>query len=405
MTATPIIIPPAGTPARVIRDDADAIATAHHVAEIFRADASQRDQERRLPREELDIFSQSGLWAITVPAEYGGAAVSYVTLAEVIKLVAAADPSLGQLPQNHLGIVDVIDLTGTPEQKERFFGEVLAGKRFGNGFSERGTRNVLDLKTTLTTHGDAYRLNGTKFYSTGALFAHWIPVLALDDAQRGVLAFVERGTPGLTVVDDWSGFGQRTTASGTVIADNIAIAPDNVVASYAAYDEPTRNGPLSQIIQAAIDAGIAKAALDDTLRFVRERSRAWVDSGVERAAEDPLTIREVGDLAIRIHAAEALLEKAGEAIDALPRVPTAADVARASVAVAKAKVLTTEAALRAGEKLFELAGTQSVLAEHNYDRHWRNARTHTLHDPVRWKYHLIGNYVLNGVEPPRHAWN
>ena len=405
MTATPIIIPPAGTPARVIRNDADAIATAHHVAEIFRADASQRDQERRLPLHELDIFSQSGLWAITVPAEYGGAAVSYVTLAEVIKLVAAADPSLGQLPQNHLGIVDVIDLTGTPEQKERFFGEVLAGKRFGNGFSERGTRNVLDLKTTLTTHGDAYRLNGTKFYSTGALFAHWIPVLALDDAQRGVLAFVERGTPGLTVVDDWSGFGQRTTASGTVIADNIAIAPDNVVASYAAYDEPTRNGPLSQIIQAAIDAGIAKAALDDTLRFVRERSRAWVDSGVERAAEDPLTIREVGDLAIRIHAAEALLEKAGEAIDALPRVPTAADVARASVAVAKAKVLTTEAALRAGEKLFELAGTQSVLAEHNYDRHWRNARTHTLHDPVRWKYHLIGNYVLNGVEPPRHAWN
>ncbi|RKP55763.1 SfnB family sulfur acquisition oxidoreductase [Pararobbsia silviterrae] len=405
MTSTTISIPPAGAPARVIRDDADAIATAHHVAELFRADASLRDQQRRLPHDELNVFSQSGLWAITVPAEYGGAAVSYVTLTEVIRIVAAADPSLGQLPQNHLGIVDVIGLAGTPEQKRRFFAEVLAGKRFGNGFSERGTRNVLDLKTRITANGSGLRVNGTKFYSTGALFADWIPILALDDEQRGVLAFIERGTPGLKVVDDWSGFGQRTTASGTVIADNVEVSADAVLASYEAYDKPTRNGPLSQIIQAAIDAGIARAALDDTIRFVRERSRAWVDSGVERAADDPLTIREIGDLAIRIQAAEALLEKAAQAIDALPAEPTSADVARASVAVAQAKVLTTEAALRAGEKLFELAGTQSVLAEHNYDRHWRNARTHTLHDPVRWKYHLVGNYVLNGVEPPRHAWN
>ncbi|HTJ93962.1 MAG TPA: SfnB family sulfur acquisition oxidoreductase [Pararobbsia sp.] len=402
---TSISIPPAGSSARIIRDDADAIETARHVAELFRQDASVRDQQRRLPYDELDVFSQSGLWAITVPAEFGGADVSFVTLTEVIKLISAADPSLGQLPQNHLGIIDVIGATGTLEQKQRFFAEALRGKRFGNGFSERGTRNVLDLKTRLTADAAGLRLNGTKYYSTGALFAHWIPVLALDDQQRGVLAFVERGTPGLTVIDDWSGFGQRTTASGTVIADNVAIPAEAVVASYEAYDRPTRNGPVSQIIQAAVDAGIAHAALDDAIRFVRERSRAWVDSGVERAADDPLTIREVGDLAIRLHAADALLERAAQAIDALPQAPSSADIARVSVAVAKAKVLTTEAALRAGEKLFELAGTQSVLAEHNYDRHWRNARTHTLHDPVRWKYHLIGNYVLNGVEPARHAWN
>ena len=85
--------------------------------------------------------------------------------------------------------------------------------------------------------------------------------------------------------------------------------------------------------------------------------------------------------------------------------PDEDDVARASVEVGEAKVLTTEIALLAGEKLFELAGTQSTLAEHNLDRHWRNARTHTLHDPVRWKYHLVGNYYLNGVKPARHAWN
>ena len=404
---TSLTLPPVGTPARIVRDDADAIETAHYVAELLRADASLRDQQRRLPREELDLFSQSGLWAITVPKEYGGAAVSFVTLVEVIRIIAAADPSLGQLPQNHLGIVDVIGTVASPEQKRKFFADVLAGKRFGNAFSERGTKNVLDIKARLSydNASKTHRLNGTKYYSTGALFAHWIPILALDDEQRGVLAFLEQGTPGLKIVDDWSGFGQRTTASGTVVVDNVEVSADAIVAAHEAFDKPTRNGPVSQIIQAAIDAGIASAALTDTIRFVRERSRAWVDSGVERAADDPLTIREIGDLAIRLDAAEALLEKAARAIDALPAVPSASEVAKASVEVAKAKVLTTEAALRNGEKLFELAGTQSVLSEHNYDRHWRNARTHTLHDPVRWKYHLVGNYVLNGIEPPRHAWN
>jgi len=125
------------------------------------------------------------------------------------------------------------------------------------------------------------------------------------------------------------------------------------------------------------------------------------------ASDDPLTIREVGHLHIQLHAAEALLERAARLLDVLAAQGEATedDVARASVAVGEAKVLTTQVALLAGEKLFELAGTQATLGVHNLDRHWRNARTHTLHDPVRWKYHLVGNYYLNGVKPARHAWN
>ncbi|KGV21900.1 SfnB family sulfur acquisition oxidoreductase [Burkholderia pseudomallei] len=393
--------------AHLIASDAEAIDAARALAARLAEGAAERDRERRLPYEEIDWFSQSGLWAITVPKAYGGAGVSHVTLTEVVKIVAAADPSLGQLPQNHFGLVDVIALTGTDEQKRLFFGEILKGKRFGNGFSEKGTKNVLDLKTKVIRDGDGYRVDGTKFYSTGALFAHYVPVLGIDDARRGWLAYVPKGTPGLAVIDDWSGFGQRTTASGTVRLDNVRVPASHVFAAHRVSDQPTLNGPLSQILQAAIDAGIAHAALDDTLRFVRERSRPWIDSGVERAADDPLTIRETGRLVIRLHAADALLERAARTLDALAAQSELSedDVARASVAVGEAKVLTTEIALLASEKLFELAGTQATLAEHGLDRHWRNARTHTLHDPVRWKYHLVGNYYLNGVAPARHAWN
>ena len=392
---------------RVIKDDAEAIAVAHALALRLAQDAAQRDRERRLPHEEIEWFSQSGLWAITVPKAYGGAGVSFVTLTEVIRIIAAADPSLGQLPQNHLGLVDVISLTGTEEQKRYFFAQILGGKRFGNGFSEKGTKNVLDLKTRVRRDGDDYVVDGTKFYSTGALFAHFVPVLGLDDERKGWLAYIPKGTPGLSVIDDWSGFGQRTTASGTVVLESVRVPASHVFPAHRVSDFPTLNGPISQIIQAAIDAGIAQAAVADTLAFVRARSRPWIDSGVEHASEDPLTVREIGHLHIQLHAAEALLERAARTLDliAAKGETTEDDVAIASVAVGEAKVLTTEIALLASEKLFELAGTQATLEEHNFDRHWRNARTHTLHDPVRWKYHLVGNYYLNGVKPARHPWN
>ena len=172
--------------AHIIRDDAEAIASAHEVAARLAVHASERDRERRLPREEIDWFSQAGLWAITVPKEYGGAGVSYVTLTEVIKIIAAADPSLAQLPQNHLGLVDVIALTGTHEQKQFFFGEILRGKRFGNGFSEKGTKHVLDLKTRVTAEDGEYvvhvaTLQRTRFRIACAV-AH--PQLRLGHIKR-----------------------------------------------------------------------------------------------------------------------------------------------------------------------------------------------------------------------------
>jgi alkylation response protein AidB-like acyl-CoA dehydrogenase len=236
-------------------------------------------------------------------------------------------------------------------------------------------------------------------------FAHWIPVLALDEQDQAVLAFVKQGAPGLTVVDDWSGFGQRTTASGTVIAENVRVSSFEIFHTQRSYDRPTFAGPFAQITTAAIDLGIARAAPQDTITFVQQHARPWIDSGVARAAQDPLTVVQIGDIAYRIHAAEALLERSGRFVDIARREPSEETVARAAIAVGEAKIATTEISLLAASKLFELGGSKSTLAKYNFDRHWRNARVHTLHDPVRWKYHAIGNYYLNGIKPARHSWN
>ncbi|MDD2730044.1 SfnB family sulfur acquisition oxidoreductase [Malikia sp.] len=404
-TAQPFpALPRPSQPAHVIRSAAEAIEVARRLAGEFAVEASLRDSEGYLPIAEIDSYSRSGLWGITVPKAHGGAGVSYATVAEVIRIIAAADSSIAQITQNHLALVAHIELDASPEQQQELFGLVLQGIRLGNAFSEKGSKNVAAFETRLRLENGVAVVNGQKFYTTGALLAHIVPIVAVDEDGKGWLAFAERDAPGLTVINDWSSFGQRTTASGSIRIDNVRVPASRLV-PVAAFDRPTAAGPISQIIQSAIDAGIAAAAINETIAFVRTRSRPWIDSGKESASEDPFTVSAVGELVIRLHAAEALLERAGRAIDDALAHPSDETVDRATLATSESKVLTTEVAIAATNKLFELAGTRSTLQEHNLDRHWRNARTHTLHDPVRWKYFHVGNYHLNDIAPPRHAWN
>jgi SfnB family sulfur acquisition oxidoreductase len=395
-------IAPLLLPAQVLSNDAQAIKAAHELAQIARLQAAKRDRQRKLPWSEIEQFTRSGLGSISIPREYGGPQVSFVTLAEVFAIISSADPALGQIPQNQFGILNLVLGSATEAQKRQLFKSVLDGWRIGNAGPERGTKNTLELKARLTADGV---LNGQKFYSTGALFAHWVAVKALNDDGKQVLAFIRRGTPGLRIVDDWSGFGQRTTASGTILLNNVQVDPELVVDNWRINDTPNIQGAVSQLIQAAIDAGIARGAIDDAIDFVKTRARPWIDAKVERASDDLYVIADIGKLKIELHAAEALLRKAGQVLDEVSAAPlTAESAARASIAVAEAKVLTTEISLLASEKLLELAGSRATLAEFNLDRHWRNARVHTLHDPVRWKYHAIGAYRLNGTLPNRHSW-
>ena len=393
-----------------IATDAQALEIAHKLASQFEPRSAERDRKRLLPWDELDAWSASGLGAITIPREYGGADVSYATLAEVFVILSAADGSLGQVPQNHYGLLGVLRELGSDAQKRRFYGEVLAGARLGNAGPERksvDSPTILQGATRLTGEGNSLRLSGRRFYSTGALFAHRIPSRATDDQGRAVQVWVPRDAEGVNVIDDWNSFGQRTTASGSVIFDNVRIDAADVLPLWQLAEKPGLSGPNSQIVQAAIDQGIAEKAVAEAIQFVRERARPWVDSGVANATDDPYIIADVGRLQVGLHAAKEVLLEAGRTLDTIAAQASisADDSARASVAVAEAKVLTTRIALEATEKLFELAGSSATRAAHNLDRHWRNARVHTLHDPVRWKAHLIGNYLLNGVLPRRHSWN
>lgn len=378
----------------LIRSDNEAREIARRLASEFAIDAPRRDRERHLPSNEVETFSASGLWGINVPRAFGGADVSVGTIVDVFEIISAADSSLGQIPQNHFATLERLRHDGTPNQQDFFFSRALAGERFGNATAEPGDKLPSEHETRVRRSGSGFVLSGRKVYSTGALFAHWIPVAARDDDGLTVTAFVARHARGVEVIDDWSGFGQRTTASGQVRLDNVELDELQIVKRGRRANIDAANA-VSQLIHAAIDLGIGHAALDDTKRFLKELSHPARGSAVTRAVDDPFSLRDIGALTVEYHAAQALTMRAAALIDTARSEAERRDVAAAIVATAEAKILTTQFALDASSKLFELAGTQSTLEKHNLDRHWRNARTHTLHDSVRWKYHAVGQFALN----------
>ncbi|MGA9698704.1 MAG: SfnB family sulfur acquisition oxidoreductase [Acinetobacter sp.] len=389
----------------VIENDLEAIHAAYHVADFALEGRNDRDQQRFLPFAEIDLFSQKGLGGIRIPKQFGGAFVSNKTLAHVFRILNKADSSVGQIPQNQIALLNMIQIMGTEQQKQFIYQEILQGKRLANGGPERHTKDSKTLNTLLTLEDGHYFVDGEKFYSTGSSFAHWLAIKAIHPEGHVVLTIVNRDAAGVEVVDNWNGFGQRTTSSGTVKLDHVEVDPLLIFDERKLSAQPSYRSAYSQLMQVAIDVGIAEAAFSDTVTAV-QKARPIVDAQVEKASFEHYTLQEVGKSNVLLDAAILLLDEAAEYLDELDQLESVTDeqAAKASILVAEAKIYANDAALHISEKLLELGGSRSSLSQHNLDQHWRNARVHTLHDPVRWKLHALGDYYLNHQLPARHAW-
>jgi SfnB family sulfur acquisition oxidoreductase len=392
----------------VITDDGGAVAAAERYASCIEDGTIERDRAGKVPREALAALDASGLLGITVPRPFGGAEVSAATLAEVVRTLAFVDPAVAQVPQGHFLLVDVLAVWGSAAQKQRLFDRVLAGQRIATALSERGGRHAQDLRTRLGPDATGLRLNGRKYYTTGALTAGWIGVSALDEQDRVVLAFVESDQDGVVSDADWDVMGQRATVSGTTTFENVTVDAALVIPYHRAFEVPQQFGARAQLVHASIQVGIAGRALRDAGDFVRTRARPFFEAAragwADAAADDPYTIGRYGRLVTKVRAAEALLRSAAETLDDVGlRPPDAGAAARGSIAVAQAKAFASEVAVEVSSDLFGLTGASAADERYDLSRHWRNARTHASHDPVDWKYHHVGNFWLSGALPPNHG--
>lgn len=396
----------------VIASESDVLAAADELAAALRSGAAERDRAPAgtVPWDALALLDGSGLLSITLPAEVGGLGAGPVLLADVIARIAAADPAIAQVPQAHFLLLDVLTVWGGEGVRDRLRAEVAGGGvRIGNALAERGGQHAQDLKTRLTRSAadGRWRLDGAKHYCTGALSARWIGVSALDEAGRLKLVFIEREAQGVGVETDWDVIGQRATVSGTVTFADVVVEDALALDFAQAFEVPQQLGARAQLVHAAIEAGIARGALDDARAYLMDKARPSTEAvraGAARAVEDPHVLHRYGRAAVDVRAAEALLLDAARQLEDIGLVPPDAEAAaRGSLAVAAAKAFASDVAVRVSSELFALCGTSSAQAKYDLDRHWRNARTHSVHDPADWKYHHLGAYELAGVLPPNHS--
>jgi len=367
------------------------------------AGASQRERDRQLPFDAVAQIAKAGFYTTRIPVKYGGSGGSVKDVFALLIRIASVDSNVAQALRPGLGFVEGLLASRAEDaegERERWFARYLQGDVLGNAGWEVGGANG-SISARIVADGEHFRANGSKYYSTGSLYADWVSAVALDENDEPVSFVLPRDRKGLELLDDFDAMGQRLTASGTTHLHNVLVHADEIRTRTVEEGKRTIVTPFLQLFLAAVQAGIARNALNDAVAFARDHARPIKHSTAARSVDDPYVELSVGDIAARAYTAEAVVLRAAEAIDrawAADLDPLAVD--QAAVEVAQAQYITAESALKAAELVFDVGGASTTGRGHNLDRHWRNARTVINHNPRHWKAAAVGAWHLKGTPPP-----
>jgi alkylation response protein AidB-like acyl-CoA dehydrogenase len=367
--------------------------------------AVKREQSRELAHEPVAWLRDAGFGALRLPPSLGGSGASITDLFRLLVELGAADSNLPQLLRAHFGITEERLHDPDSAVRDKWLARIAAGAIIGNATTEVGDKAVGPPATEIRGDGEDWRITGTKHYSTGSLYADWIAVLASRGEDVG-FALVSATADGLTLVDDWNGFGQRLTASGTTNLNAVSVEAEDVF--WNTHRGPNYMIAFYQLFHLATLSGITRAVLADAVEYVQSRKRTYSHASGDTPAQDPLVQQVIGRLAGLAFAAEATTLCAVGYLERINDrriegdVPTSA-YDEAEIATSKAHITVADTALTAANLLFEVGGASSVVDTRALDRHWRNARTLAVHNPVIYKERVVGDYLVNGADPA-YVW-
>lgn len=387
--------------------DAELDARFRPVFDAIAADATAREVDRRLAYDEVHKLREAGLGALRVPVEFGGLGATVRQQFRLLIELAAAESNLPQALRVHFSFAEDQRLAKSGTERDTWLRAVAGGVLIGNAITEPGVGAVDRYQTRLTPEGDNWVLNGTKYYSTGSLYSNYILVAADQDGER-VSVLVDADADGITQHDDWHGFGQRLTASGTTEFNDVEITADRILGPGYGSAGKTYGTSYLQLVQLAVLAGIAQRATDDAAQWVRDRTRSYTHAAADLPREDPLVQQVIGKLSAAAFTARAAVLAVADILDEVlvdaNTVQDAELLDQAELAAAQAQVTVTDLVVGATSDLFEAGGASITSERLRLDRHWRNARTISVHNPVIFKSRAIGATVLNGTELP-YAWS
>ncbi|MDD0815257.1 acyl-CoA dehydrogenase family protein [Curvibacter sp. HBC28] len=403
----------ADAPAQVLPSVAPPAAPGRSLSELkrrvtlllpaVREGAEARERDRVLPQAQVRSLVAAGLLTLRIPVRDGGPGGSVRDLIELVIDIAAADSNVAQALRP--GFLFVEGLLAGPDEAARqlWWPRCLRGDFIANAGWEIGGPSGA-VTTQLRREGDHFRVTGSKYYSTGGLYADWISTVAVDEQGQPVRFVLPRDRAGLELLDDFDAMGQRLTASGTTHLSDVLVHEADIVPNPTgglAEGVRTVVTPLAQLFLGAVLAGIARNELRDAVAFAQQHARPIKHSSASRSVDDPYVELSVGEISARALGAEAVVLRAAERIDAAWGADLDQDaIVHASIDVAQAQYLASESALKAAELLFEVGGASTTWRRHNLDRHWRNARTVSNHNPRLWKAAVVGAWHLKDVPPP-----
>lgn len=374
--------------------------------------AERRERDDRNPFDAVDIVRNAGLGAFRLPTDRGGSGGSLRDLFRVLCRLAEADPQVAHILRSHFLFTEEQLRDSDTGSRDRWLEEVRRGAVFGNATAELSNNDAGSLRweTQLTPEARGFRLNGAKFFTTGTLFADFVHVVAgaADGAVARVVVPVDR--PGVRVRDDWDGFGQRLTGSGSTTFEDVPVEPEEVFPFVSAPDDGRLwYSSFQQLYLQAVIVGVLRGVVRDAVSLVHGRNRTYSHAAGPTPAEDPQLQQVIGTLASNAYAAEAAVLAAADAQDrAVESVRGGVIDAeldhQASLEAAKAKVVVDDLGQRSATQLFDVGGSSATRRSANLDRHWRNIRTLCSHNPALYKARAIGEHRVHGTPLPRNGY-
>ncbi|MCU4640083.1 acyl-CoA dehydrogenase family protein [Acinetobacter courvalinii] len=371
--------------------------------------ALAREKNRTLPYEPIQWLKQAGFGAVRVPVAFGGEGVSQKQLFQLLIELAQADSNVVQALRGHFAFVeDRLNAQKTAAQT-LWFERFVRGEIVGNAWTEIGQVEIGDVATRVTAAQDGkLRINGQKYYSTGTIFADWIDLFALDETtDQHVIAAVSTQAQGIDIVDDWDGFGQKTTGSGTLTLNNVEIERDHILVFENRFKYQTA---FYQVVHLATLAGIAQSAVQTFKQEVRQRTRIYSHGNASLVREDAQILQIIGKASAQAYAAQSIALSTAEALDAAYLQHFQNDEQaeldanqRAELVSAQGQVVIAELVLNLSSELFNALGASASSSDKQLDRFWRNARVVASHNPLVYKQKVIGDWEVNQAPLP-YVW-
>jgi alkylation response protein AidB-like acyl-CoA dehydrogenase len=376
------------------------IAKAAHLSSVFAEGAASNDRDGGQPLAQLRLLKESGLLSAGIPKAYGGQGLPWATLLRVVRELAKADGSIAHLFGYHYSFIHALQLRAFPGQRNEWLTQSAAEDWLWGNCVNTFSHSLFGRK-----EGEVWVLNGKRPFASGTHVADAIMIAWEDEVtDQRFFAPIRAGREGVTILNDWDGIGQRQTGSGTVTFTDVRVHEAEILGNTAFGGKPiaTLGAQQQQSVLLNVFVGQALGALAEARAYTVSKSRPWMHSGVERHVDDPWIKRIYGELYIKLRGAELLADAAGKALsDAWLKgeALTAHERGETAIQVAAANANAGEVALDVTNRIFEVMGARSATRANNFDRWWRNVRTHTLHNPAEYKIRNVGHWYLTGEYP------